>query len=177
MTRRLLLPLLAPLLPLGAFAAGSAEQAETNETMPAGPGRLCLRDSSLDLLADETVGVAQNGRHGIVIEVSGPSGDFTYAENEAFVEPRTAGEPVAVRAGLRVTRHHRQGQIAYLFRGPIAAYGPELVHPLVWIKGPALSGGRADVDILARVRTGPPEGCILRYDYGFEGIPLVGNAQ
>jgi hypothetical protein len=176
-TRDFLLPLLAALLPLGAFAAGSVEQAETNETAPAGPGRLCLRDSSIDLVAGETVRVVEGGLHGLRLIISGPAGRFTYAENEAFAEPREAGRPVAVRAGLRVMRHRLRRAISYLFHGPVAAYGDGRARPLVWIRGAALSGARTDLAILSRVRIGAPDGCMLRYDYGWEDAASLGNAQ
>lgn len=176
MTRGFPVPLLAALLPLGALAAGSAQQPVTNETAPGGPGRLCLRDSSLDLLEGETVRVTAGGLHGLRLEISGPAGRFTYAENEIFAEPRTAGEPVAVRAGLRVARHRQQG-VSYLFYGPIAAYRDGEARPVVWVGGEALAGGPADLAILARVRTGPPDGCMRRYDYGWESAPPGQNAQ
>ncbi|HYI49294.1 MAG TPA: hypothetical protein VEX35_12605 [Allosphingosinicella sp.] len=177
MTRGFLLPLLAALLPLGALAAGSAQQPVTNETAPGGPGRLCFRDSSLDLLEGEAVQLTA-GVHGVRLEISGPAGRFTYSENEMFAEPRTAGEPVSVRAGLRVARHRRQGATSYLFHGPIAAYRDGKTRPVVWIGGEALAGGAADLAILARVRTGPPDGCMRRYDYGWESAPPPGqNAQ
>lgn len=173
------LPVLAGLIPLGTLAAGSVQQPATNEMAPGGPGRLCLRDSSLDLLEGETIGVAETGLHGMKVEISGPAGRFTYAENESLTEPATSDEPVEVRSGLRVTRHRRQGGIGYLFYGLIGSRHDGRARPVVWVEGEALVGGPADLAILSRVRTGPVDsnGCMLRYDYGFYDASPPGNAQ
>ena len=136
---------------------GTAEQFRT-----AGPARVCLRDTSIDLLPGENAYLDYLGFHHGAIRVVGPRGQFVVWDGEAWIEPHGA-ETVPDRQGRPLRRLYREGRPYYLI------YGPAGDRPRVRVEGDAL-GRSNDAAILRRIQLSQADlsSCRRRFDYGSE---------
>ncbi|HYI63527.1 MAG TPA: hypothetical protein VEW71_01440 [Allosphingosinicella sp.] len=140
----------------------------------AGPARVCLISTSIDLLPGENAYLEYLGIHNGSIRVVGPQGSFTVMEGEAFLEPR-GGRLEQDRRGRTVTRHRRDGRPRYLLysrSGSSRGRGS----PRTWVEGDALGGSHVRM-VLDRVNIAfdGPSGCQRRFIYGWNTV--LGPAQ
>lgn len=135
----------------------------------AGPARVCLISTSIDLLPGENAYLNYLGIHNGSIRVVGPRGTFLVTEGEAFLEPR-GGRLEQDRRGRTITRHRRDGRPRYLlYSRPGSSRGRG--NPRTWVEGDAL--GRTHVRmILDRVNVAfdGPSGCQRRFIYGWDTL-------
>ena len=143
---------------------GTAEQFRT-----AGPARVCLADTSIDLLPGENAYLDYLGIHHGAIRVVGPRGQYVVWDGEAWADPRH-GETVWDRQGRSLLRLYRQGRPYYLI------YGPTAVRPRVRVEGDAL-GRSSDAAILRRIQLNQADlsSCRRRFEYGWG--PVLGDSE
>lgn len=140
----------------------------------AGPARVCLISTSIDLLPGENAYLAYLGIHNGSIRVVGPHGTFLVTEGEAFREPR-GGRLEQDRRGRTLTRFRRDGRPRYLlYARPASSRGRG--SPRTWVEGDALGRSR-DRLVLDRVNVAfdGPSGCQRRFSYGWDAD--LGPAQ
>ena len=134
----------------------------------AGPARVCLADTSVDILSDETAYVDYLGIHWGSIRVVGPHGTFLVRQGP-LAEPRRARLEEDFR-GRTIASYRDEGRPVYLIYSPSPwPAGDDL--PRVRVDGDALGHSR-DRAILDRIRINPsePENCARRFDYGWDMI-------
>ena len=134
----------------------------------AGPARVCLISTSIDLLPGENAYLAYLGIHHGSIRVVGPNGTFTVMEGEAFLEPR-GSRLERDRRGRTISRYRRDGRPRYLlYARSDSSRGRG--SPRTWVEGDAL-GRSHDRAILDRVniQSAGPTGCRRRFRYGWDG--------
>ena len=174
----MLLPLLAlvaaqdvpPPRTVNGIVLGTAD-----EFSVAGPARVCLGDTSIDIVPGETAYLDYSGIHWATIRVVGRNGTFIVRQGP-FLEPRRARLHEDFRERT-IARYRDQGRPAYLIYSPTPwPAGEDL--PRVKIEGDALGHAR-DGEILDRIRINPsePDNCARRFDYGWEASPQPANEE
>jgi hypothetical protein len=150
---------------------GTAEEFRTP-----GPARVCLGETSVDLLPAETAYLDYLGIHNGSIRVVGPNGAFIVREGDAWREPR-GGRLEEDRRGRTIARYRRDGRPRYLLYAP-SDRAPTGRSPRTWVEGDALGRSR-DRAILDRVNIHPagPTGCQKRFGYGWDGYFATRNER
>ena len=139
---------------------GTAEQYRT-----AGPARVCLIHTTVDLRPDETAYLDYLGIHWGGLRVVGPTGSYMVREGDIWANPRHGGETVPDRRGRAILRLWHEGRLHYLI------YGPNGERPLVRVEGDGLGRSR-DLAILRRIQVSQADmsSCRRRFVYGWETI-------
>ena len=154
-----------------AIIVAMAGEAGAESALPPviGPKKVCLKYSSFDLLDGEQVTDSKGGVESVLLEVSGRAGRFSVGESEIFGAPKSSGKLVATSGGTKVYRMTRDGRVFYALYGhvDIRGEGDKLI---IFLRGPAFTGGKADARIYGRFQIGDPEGvkCGHSYVYGWE---------
>lgn len=132
----------------------------------AGPARVCLIHTSVDVEAGETAYLDYLGIHHGSFRVTGPRGTFRVMEGAFRDSP--GGRLVPDLLGRTVERHREEGRPRYLIFGATSDR-PADDHPLAWVDGDALGRSR-DLNILARVNVEQrnPDSCAERFVYGWD---------
>lgn len=150
---------------------GTAEEFRTM-----GPARVCLLETSVDLLEGEAAYLDYLGIHAGAIRVVGPRGTFLVREGDAWAEPR-GGHLGEDWRGRTIARHRQNGRPRYLIYAA-SDYGRDGESPRTWVEGDALGRSR-DRTILDRINVHPgkPAGCQRRFGYGWDSISAAGEDE
>lgn len=162
-------------LGLGAAVAWSvatvASSAEPAGPILVGPGRVCFKYSSFDLLADERIETFDAGVHGAIIQITGPAGSYSISEGNHFAR-RGVRARVEEGRGVKVYRGRVDGKLVYGVEWvlPNRTGQPQII---VWIAGAALTGQDGDRAVYRRVTAGDPATmkCDQRFTYGWDAVP------
>lgn len=140
----------------------------------AGPARVCLIHTSVDLESGETAYLDYLGIHHGAFRVTGPQGTFRVREGDAWADPG-GGRLVPDLRGRAVERQRQEGRLRYLIFGR-PYWDPDDEDPLVWVDGDALGRSR-DFEILARIDIDQrdPDSCTRQFVYGWDFI--LGDPQ
>ena len=166
-------------MPLAAFLLLAAAQPEPPRTvndqiigkaedyMVAGPDRVCLGSTIIELDAGETAYLDYLGIHFGGIRVSGRRGTFLVTEGGAWAEPRGENGFFEDWRGRTIFRSRRDGRPRYMIYGSFEPDEEE--KPIVLVEGDALGRSR-DSAILNRiiVSRDEPSGCRRHFDYGWD---------
>lgn len=149
------------------MATGSAA-ADPPPDSVAGPGLLCFKYSTFDLLAGERVVAVSGSPESMEITIEGPAGRYVVAESEIFAPPAHLGRRVARQA--KTTVYAVPGnEVRYAVYGR-ASFAPREDSLIVWISGPALTGGATDAALYARFAVADPDRakCIHTFTYSWD---------
>ena len=123
-------------------------------TRTVGPAWVCFEDHGVALAAGETAYADYIGIHSTGWRVIGPRGQIVVTESEAYAVPPEAGRLVPDARGRRVLRYRGADGISYMIWSLIDSAGPE-PRPAISVRGPGLTGGRADLAFLQRIERRP----------------------
>jgi hypothetical protein len=151
-----------------ATTVNGEELAPAEETVTIGPARVCLRQTSVDLLDGEKAYLEYLGIHWGGIRVVGPHGEYRIREGNAWARPRSGVLRLSDDRGRRIDQVERNGRLRYLLYGRIR--DREDV-PMVWVEGAPLqrTGGDRIIDRITIFADDPP-GCRRRFLYGWDVI-------
>ena len=140
----------------------------------AGPARVCLEHTSVDIQEGEIAYLDYLGIHSGSVRVVGHRGTFLVSEGDAWAVPKGRSRLVPESGGRKIARHIKRGKLRYLIYGRVQPLDSE--RPLVWVEGNALGGGR-EAATLTRIVTseGDPAGCDKRFRYGWDGFVAPRN--
>jgi hypothetical protein len=133
----------------------------------AGPARVCLMQTSVEVETGETAYLDYLGIHFGAIRITGLRGTFHVRVSGIWTEPR-GGQVAPDLRGRTVRRYRQEGRPKYLIYSA-SEDQPNEESPLVWVEGDALGRSR-DLAILARIdaRQGDLASCRRRFVYGLD---------
>lgn len=137
-----------------------------------GPARLCLKHSGFDAARGETVYLDYLGIHAGGVRVHTRRSRYSVTEGDTWGTPRgEAGRAIRGTRHRRVVRYASPDGPQYLIYGR-PDYSPNRDHPVVWLRGPALTGTNSDRRILNRidVQLTDFDSCDRRFGYGWDGV-------
>ena len=132
-----------------------------------GPKRLCFKYSTFDLLPGETVVSFTGGMEGMSLSVDSPAGRYEVAESEIFASPKrlrgkvfSQGDTSVFRGAGRTRRYAIYGKTSY-------SDGKDRL--VIWLSGPALTGGAGDAAIYRRFAVQDPRtvSCEMQFTYAW----------
>lgn len=133
-----------------------------------GPGLVCFKYSTFQLLAGETVTDQSGSPEATMIKVTGSAGSFEIGESEIFATPRGERELVDTREQTRVYLIRARDKLYGVYGPtPFSTGGDRLV---IRLSGRALRWDARDVAIYQRfeVRKPPSSGCLAVIGYSWD---------
>jgi hypothetical protein len=144
--------------------------APAEQTVTIGPARVCLGQTSLDLVAGERAYLDYLGIHWGGIRVVGRHGEYRLREGDAWAQPKYGVLRLTDDRGRRIEQVERNGRLHYLIYGrPGDSFEEDI--PMVWVEGAPLqrTGGDRIIDRIT-IFPGEPQGCRQRFLYGWDVI-------
>ena len=143
-----------------------------------GPGRVCLRESYIDLNAGETAYLAYSGIHSLRVEIRTSDTILKVSEGEAWAKPKHQQNLLLKRDDMAAYEVGDETNFRYLVYGA-NRYSEGKFVPMIWLDGTALAGDASDKALVGRLHVGTPSEseCMIHYNYGWgvllEGEPVV----
>lgn len=155
---------------VAALASSSPSAADTLRNPVAGPGLLCFKYSTFQLLAGERAVAFSGSPESMEITIDGPSGRYAVAESEIFAPPAHRGRRVARRAGT-IVYAIPDDKDHYAIYGR-TSFSPGKDRLIVWLSGSVLTGGAQDAAIYTRLTIVDPDRtkCIHTFTYSWDAF-------
>ena len=150
--------------------AVSAAPATAQDRPVAGPGTICLKHSSFNLLPGEAVEGFGGGVESMHLTLRTASGPVEIVESEILARPRPLGVLVTRSGMTSIYRGFLRNSWSYRFTRP-TDFATDGDRPLVLVlRGPGLKGGARDAAIYRRFKVGDPQSlqCHHRFAYGWD---------
>lgn len=139
---------------------------QTEDFATAGPARVCIGRTSIDIVAGETAYLDYLGIHWGIVRVEGPHGIYRIRVG-GWQPPEASFRIIRQTPDLEIERHPLRGRSRYLFWGRVD--GEPRTRAIAWLEGDALNGSTRDLGILHRidVNLSDPQSCRRRFNYGW----------
>ena len=133
-----------------------------------GPGRVCLREASIEIAKDEVAYLKYSGIHFQTVEIEGPKGSRELKEGEAWAKPKKQTSLFAKNSDMSIFEVGDDTEFRYLIYAK-NRYSDGKQVPLIWVDGSALKGDETDKALVSRLNIGslPFKQCGIQYNYGW----------